>query len=736
MSAEREIFERNLATLLRRAYVPQRPSAELRARVHALAEQRCAEFGARVRLARRPVTLRSRWALAAGLLAVLAAGAWLARERWGAGAQPGSASEPLARTEPPQHTVPRDGVHAPERELTPDARRARPDEGGEDAFAEQREPLEQPVPETGPQPAPEAVASGASTEDGAPAPVELRGSVRAAASGAPIEAFELVLLREVELPRVSEPDSHALTAPGGEFALPDVQPGTYRIFARAEGVATLRLGPLQVPLPAAADGSAGRLALELPAGGQLRGRLVRAEDGEPIAGALVFSEVDCPEQVIAVRPSELDVRSARAVTSAADGSFELRALGPGPQRVRALADGRAPALSPVVELADGARLELEPLALGAGAAIEGRVYDESGRPQAGAFVLASQMSVATELERMAFDYAFTDEHGRYEIRHLPPGEWILLLADRPELLQEGGLRAMRPVSLTAAGSSQVDFGTERLSALSGRVYGADGQPLGPIALMVQPAGAIGARDWISAGVDEEGRYALPAVRPGRYLVYVGKRLGPNFTKVDELVMPASGGLVHDLHLSELHVSGRVLAADAAATDAPPRSVIVLERRLADGRVEFAGRDMATGNGSFRFDFLAPGDYRASAYPLGGELAAERSAWTELRLAGEAPQLDFALVRGGEILVRVLAADGSPLVGARVHLLAPDGELMEFTEDSLTDARGELRASAQAGAWEAWIEHAGRTSERRGGQLVVGQTLELQWRWPSAEPEPR
>jgi hypothetical protein len=734
MSGAPEVYERNLAALLRRAYVPQLPSAELRARVHALAEQRCAAFGAQARR-KRGVVLPSGvrpWALAAGLLALLGAGAWLALERLGSSAAPRTESEGIARESQPEQAAPRTDPAAPDARLAQRAPQAGEDQA---AFGAQREPLEQPVPEPGSRPDAQADAQATPGADGAPR-AELRGTVRTAASGAPIEALELVLLREVELPRVSQPEFHALAAPGGEFALADLQAGTYRIFARADGLATVRLGPLQLPLPAAEDGSPARLAFELPAGGALRGRIVRAEDGEPIAGALVFSEVDCPEQVIGVRPAELNVRSARAVRSAADGSFALRALGIGPQRVRALAEGRAPALSAVVELADGAQLELEPLAMNAGARISGQVHDESGRPQPGAFVLASQMSVATELERMAYDYALADEQGRYRIEHLPAGEWILLLADRPELLSQGELRAMRPVSLPALGEARVDFGTDRLSSLSGRVFGADGRPLGPLALMVQPVDAVGARDWISAGVDAEGRYALQAVRPGRYLVYAGKRLGPNFTKVDEVLVPASGALEHDLHLSELHLVGRVLAAGAGATDSPPRAVVVLERRLADGRAEFAGRDMATGNGSYRFDFLAAGHYRVSAYALGDELAAQRSAWTEVRAGAQPPQVDFALERGGQIAVRVLSADGSPLAGARVHLIAPDGELMEFTEDSLTDARGELRANAQAGSWEGWIEHAGRTSERQRGQVEVGQTLELQWSWPSAPPSPR
>jgi len=738
MSAEPEIYERNLAALLRRAYVPQRPSAELRARVLALAELRCAESGARAALPRAPrpagIPARVRWALAAGLLALLAFGAWQWIRRDASDPARRAGADAIAHGAPSTgESQSSDGPPAnPEREPRSLVRSGE----SESEHAAQREALDLPVPETGSDSS-AGSSSGSSTGAGASArPNELRGSVRSAASGAALESLELVLLREVELPRVSDPEDHVLNTPGGAFALADVEPGTYRIFARAEGHATLRLGPLQLPLPAAADGSAGRLELALPEGGTLRGRLLRAEDGEPIAGALVFSEVDCPEQVLCARPDEIDVRGVRAVHSAADGSFTLRTLGPGPQRVRAVAAGRSPALSAVVELANRAELELEPLVLSAGARIAGTVHDESGRPQARAFVLASQMSVATELERMAYDYALTDEQGRYEIAHLPAGEWIVLLADRPELLQEGQLRAMSPVGLRADGEARIDFGAQRLNALSGRVYGADGRALGPMALMVQPVEAIGARDWISAGVDAEGRYALQAVRPGRYLVYVGKRLGPNFTQVGELVVPASGDLVHDLHLDELHLAGRVLAKDASANASPPRALLVLERRRADGSAEFAGRDMATGDGSYRFDFLAPGQYRVTAYTLGGELAAERSAWSEVRESGAPARVDFALVRGGQLVVRVRGADGKPLAGARVHLIAPDGEPMEFTEDSLTDANGELRANAQAGAWEGWIEHAGRTSERQSGRVEVGRTLELSWSWPNAPLTPR
>ena len=159
------------------------------------------------------------------------------------------------------------------------------------------------------------------------------------------------------------------------------------------------------------------------ASSRIRGRVVRADTGAPIRGALI-------------RLSTADVRDAGSVMTDGGGRYEIVDLPPGRYNVSATRDGFVQLsygqLRPLqggkpLQLKVGEVLERIDFALPRGAVISGRVLDELGEPVANSNVQALQLRFVNG-RRTPLNVglvSITWDNGEFRLWGLSPGEYLV-----------------------------------------------------------------------------------------------------------------------------------------------------------------------------------------------------------------------------------------------------------------------------------------------------------------------
>lgn len=205
--------------------------------------------------------------------------------------------------------------------------------------------------------------------------------------------------------------SHATTGPDGrfQFVSPD---GSARLFVEAEGFATARM--MEVA------GGDDEVVVVLAQRGVVFGKVVRADDGSPAAGAVVH----------AVSAKSLNDGRTRT-TSGADGTYRMEPFVVGRVDIyvrgggwvsEGLAEPRQGALDLFEhQIAPGAETEVALRAVRA-AGIEGRVIDAKGDPVSSVNVEARKSGVPT----LAATRSVTSADGTFSFDDLIPGaEWSI-----------------------------------------------------------------------------------------------------------------------------------------------------------------------------------------------------------------------------------------------------------------------------------------------------------------------
>jgi hypothetical protein len=154
----------------------------------------------------------------------------------------------------------------------------------------------------------------------------IEGVVRDAASGRPVAGFVVELLeRRGALERASVATA-TFFDPDGRYRLDGIASGDYLVTAVAAGRA-----PSPEARATVAAGEATRVDLALAAGARLRGRVIEAEGGAPIAGARVTLEGAGGDEGVAPL--------ATSARTGADGAFAIAGLGPGLRSILVAAAG-------------------------------------------------------------------------------------------------------------------------------------------------------------------------------------------------------------------------------------------------------------------------------------------------------------------------------------------------------------------------------------------------------------
>ncbi|HSN89900.1 MAG TPA: carboxypeptidase regulatory-like domain-containing protein [Anaeromyxobacteraceae bacterium] len=236
---------------------------------------------------------------------------------------------------------------------------------------------------------------------GSPAPVSGRVVSR---GGGPVEGALVVAGREQAFGSGGPSEAQALSGSDGRFALPPLDPGRYRVTARAEGYAPASARRVA---PGASD-----LVLVLEPGSRLAGCVRDASSGASVAPftVMVWERSGPLRRVLQRSLSVLDP----------SGCYAVGDLAAGPAAVVVSAPGYAPSAEIAVEIPPAPAEGRADAALQAGGRLLGVVRDETtGSPLAGA-----RVSVEGALEAAASTFpvlaeATSGADGRFLLEGLP-----------------------------------------------------------------------------------------------------------------------------------------------------------------------------------------------------------------------------------------------------------------------------------------------------------------------------
>lgn len=304
------------------------------------------------------------------------------------------------------------------------------------------------------------------------------------------------------------------------------------------------------------------------ASGRIAGRVLGADNGRPIARALVG--LVAPE-----------LPGGRSALTDSSGAFEFIELPSGRYTLTASKAGyvglsfgqRRPLQAGTpLQLADGQELKAVDFRLPRGSAITGHVYDENGDPLPGAAVRAGRYQYGQGRRQLVpAGTARTDDRGEYRVWGLNPGEYyVSAIARNPGVPAERGfpgprgpagpgaflarrgappaadgrddlaheayaptyfpgvssLNEARAVTIgLAAEVAGIDFNVRlvRASRISGRVTNADGSAASAGNVNLIPEGATGRNGGPLGGtygsrLQNDGMFSLANVPPGRYVL--------------------------------------------------------------------------------------------------------------------------------------------------------------------------------------------------------------------------
>ncbi|MEN6527780.1 MAG: carboxypeptidase-like regulatory domain-containing protein, partial [Candidatus Polarisedimenticolia bacterium] len=474
-------------------------------------------------------------------------------------------------------------------------------------------------------------------------------------------------------PRPGQPGGRRpRTASGadGAFRLRGLDPTeTWTLEARAAGFAPAKAeaGPL------APRRTRGGVVLALQRGGAIVGRFVDAQE-KPL-DAVVVEIAAAP--TMARGPMPFGPPADRTVSwralSDRQGEFRVADLPAGRFELTTQRRGFAPERRGGLAVEAGATLDLGAIALGQGAAVEGRVAAADGTPIAGAEIRAapSEMGRGMMRRRGAPETepdAVSDALGAFVLPDQKPGAVLTLSVHRDGYadLDVPGVAVPpnAPLTITLVPASRVE----------GAVVDADKKPIAGarVAAAVQQGGGgprgFGPRRALEATADEDGRFVfddvpagiatLTASAPGRKdgkLEGVRVVAGKNVTGLS-IALDAGAWLV-----------GRVLLADGTAAIGAAVAQVGAQSAAMGGpgggaSAATTSSAIADGDGLYRLDGLGAGGIDVEATLEGSQRAVKH---VELR-TGE-NQLDLQLSGGQTVSGSVVDDGGAPVPLAVVSL---------------------------------------------------------------------
>ena len=286
-----------------------------------------------------------------------------------------------------------------------------------------------------------------------------------------------------------------------------------------------------------------------PATARLSGRVVAADTGRPLRGAIVH--------VVSANARNPNERQGLWVTTDAEGRWALPDLQPGGFTVSVekggyltLHYGQKRPFEPgkTIALTAGQAFENADVMLPRAGVISGKLVDEFGEPVTGAVIRAlrykyldgqRQLTPVVDGLEALMQGGVTDDLGNYRVYGLTPGDYYIsaVFVPRGESAQHFGhpptyypgtpaAAEARPISLRMGQeAANINFGlsTARYASISGTVVGSSGAPMGAtVALKSTDATDLVALPSVSAS---GGTFTIPNVAPGDYRIQVHTATG-------------------------------------------------------------------------------------------------------------------------------------------------------------------------------------------------------------------
>ncbi len=512
----------------------------------------------------------------------------------------------------------------------------------------------------------------------------------------------------------------------GEFSV-FVEPGRYLAtathlpFAGSEAVEVIVTEGEPVP----------DLVLTLRPGSIVKGIVLETSSRAPDAGA-PLAIVD-PDAETGPRFFDLYEFGVNEVESGADGSFVLEGVPPGSVEIRAKHAQYCEGTSGPLEIAEGGTVEGVVVALSAGGAIRGTVYDDQSRPSADHQVLL--IKGVSPLKE-----TWSREGGSYELRGITPGDYLIARSPSKTASNAGSSIETVPVTVRENEVLVLDLGPKPGTAGAGcRLLGIvreGSSPLGKAQVVLVKAGSgFNVKNGRS---DEQGRYEIPGLQPGRYTAQVipqGEERSGAFTET--LEVPDRSEHRVDLVAPSCGITGTVVSA---STGEPLGNVSIVAIRgdasasalsLSDVFEMVGGQARTDTEGRYQIRRARPGAYQVEAGGRGLEdLTASRDdaygrESVECTVVeGRTSTVDFRLAPGSSLSGVVRDARGAPVAFSTVRLDDGRGRSVYAILGVPSDERGNYRiVGLKAGEFTAIVTSRTQAPLRRRVRVTERESHE-------------
>jgi hypothetical protein len=304
----------------------------------------------------------------------------------------------------------------------------------------------------------------------------------------------------------------------------------------------------------------------------------------------------------------------------------------------------------------------------AGGALFGKVVDLDGKPVAGVKVGAQQEA------RIDSWNATTDAQGRYEMRGLPEGSYMVM-----RWVGRAGYPDYH-ATIVAGQRTEQDLVVDD-DRIEGIVVDTKGAPL---------AGVWVGEDYEDVTTDARGRFAI-VLHKGRSHSLRARRDKAELTRSPAIEVEGSAKDVKFVLEDGAVVTGRVLLDGKPVTD----YALALAPARDEDTLAMEGRTLHASDGKFTVREVTPGDWRVVIAAEGCDVA-----FTEPKQVAPGKSIDvgdIVLTRGRRVTGHVRDANGEPVAGARVILnYEPD------RWDSPLQVRFEAKAETVSDASGAFV----------------------------------
>ncbi|MBL8899569.1 MAG: carboxypeptidase regulatory-like domain-containing protein [Planctomycetes bacterium] len=420
------------------------------------------------------------------------------------------------------------------------------------------------------------------------------------AEGRLLERFDLTLWRVVENgereARLVRESLFFFTAPDGRFEVEKLSPGRYRLGVASPEHVTRVSDEFQVPRGGAPEA----LEIALEPGASVRGRVIAARDGQPLAGARVRLAHPGRPWWWTASDTYGELRTER------DGGFECQNRESGYESLWVEAEGFASRWIPPVPLtANGTSAPLE-IHLEEESVLHGFVSDALGEPLAGVKLRIHGFACCFRGE------ARTNARGYYRLGGLGRGSYQIAVLDERE-----APRMARLAELGAAHVRREDFGGENARVLVGVLRDERGRSLAKHALRFYEIGTDGALRFApsaQATCGDDGAFRVELAPSSRYRVRVASPDEAWSADLSELALDASRDVpAVDWTLRGTTVDGTLCLLDAQSglLDTKSGAFGTLRgARLVLRSQDDASREWRTAlrDGAFTFRAVPPGRY--------------------------------------------------------------------------------------------------------------------------------